>query len=115
MLTSKTKFPLIALLLSFGLFSACGGSDDDAPGPNGPCGDNYDFSVELADELQAISETVNAYANDPTTANCEAYRQALLNYVDALEDAEPCILPGQRDAYDAALDQSRQDIMDISC
>ena len=81
-----------ALVVCAFSFASCGGGCD-------------------ADDITAagnkISEAATAYGTDQSTANCEAYRAAINDYIDELDD---CDLVTQEtiDAFKASRD-------DLSC
>jgi len=89
-------------------------SSCEGDGPSG-CGDNFNYAVELQAESTALSNAAQAYANDQSTANCEAYRTAVSNYLDAAEDLDNCVLTTQRDDYQAAIDAARDNLDALAC
>jgi hypothetical protein len=75
------------------------------------------WASELSDEITAVSNTAQAYALDPTTENCLAYKAALQAYIDALKPYGNCAaLTGQdRDAWQAAIDDAQQNVDNMTC
>jgi len=77
---------LLALLLTVCLYSGCGGDDD---GPGLLC--NADaYANDIADEVSDFSDAAIAFTQDPSTANCNAYKSAAQNYLDALKRYDTC-------------------------
>jgi hypothetical protein len=48
------------------------------------------FNLEFEDELERVSEALTAYGMDASTSNCEEFKNAYLDYIDALGDYENC-------------------------
>jgi len=67
-------FIQITTIFTLVIFSSCGSSIDD----------------DRCDDLEIASETfldaAVLYSNDPSTANCNSYKESLENYIDVLED-----------------------------
>jgi hypothetical protein len=81
----KKCIPFLFVCVSLFLFS-CGG--DDGPGD---CADlSINFASEFSSEFQKIVNTGTAFGNDPSSSNCEAYKDAIRDYIDALRDFEDC-------------------------
>jgi uncharacterized membrane protein len=74
------------------------------------CSTNW--ATDLQDELTAVSNAGVAYATDPSSANCTAYKAAYQSYIDALEPYGDCsALSGQnRTAFEQALQDARDSI-----
>jgi len=53
---------------------------------------NFSLAVNksISDELDAISNAVSAYANDSSSSNCDALKDACRDYIDALKDLQDC-------------------------
>ena len=96
---------LISLCSFFFLGIACRATD--------PVG--CSFAVELEDEATELSNAASAYAQDPTTANCEAYRQAFRNYLDEAEKLDNCVLGADRDAYRQTIDDTQASLDALTC
>ena len=111
-----TRFTFSFALLAFAglmLFSTCGKDDDNGPGDL--CGNNFNYVTYLQDELNAITQAATAYANDPTTANCQAYIATIDDYLDEAETIESCVLAADLTAYQQAIDEARTNLMSIQC
>ncbi len=98
----------VLLIFSFSIFfTACHKLD--------PC-DNDDFESSFQDEIEAISTAAVNYGQDPTTQNCNIFKDAYTDYVNALEDWDSCAeASGQRIEWQQALDSARASINDIEC
>jgi hypothetical protein len=106
---------LFIAILSLAVTTSCS-KDNDDDGPEDLCGVNWSPAVELQDELNALSAAINAYGLDPTTANCNAYKQAYLDYLNAIKEWEECyIYVGQQQEFLQAVEEAEQEVNDIEC
>lgn len=101
----------MAIALSF---SACGGSDDD--GNIGPafCNDQT-FGEAVANAASSLNDAAVLYANDQSTANCEAYRTAAQNYLDEIRRFEGCAIISARDDFRESLREAQESVDMIMC
>src|SRR6056297_3290476 len=77
------------LLLSFFfIFMAC--SDDDNDVDNVACGQNWFASETVQNALTTFTNAASAYGMNPTTENCNAYKNAADDYIDVLESFRSC-------------------------
>ncbi|MEL6143520.1 MAG: hypothetical protein AAFQ37_10290 [Bacteroidota bacterium] len=95
------------------LFTYSCGNDDDGV-PNNPDCTSAAFNLAINNSVQELNVAAQNFANDPTTANCEAYRQAASNYIDAVDDFENCAVINQAE-YQAAIDAARASLDMIQC
>lgn len=100
---------LAGILITGALFAiSCKDKDDDPQ----PC----NYATELQVEIDAFTNALTAYSNDPSQANCIAYKNALLVYIDALGDYEDCaVLAGQGQEWQASLDAAQTSANAIQC
>lgn len=105
---------LYLALVAFTLFATGCGSDDD--GPSGPafCTDQA-FSQAVSDAVNNLSSAAQAYANDQSTANCNAYKQAALDYLNEVKRFENCATIGQRQDFRDALQQAEDNVNMTLC
>jgi hypothetical protein len=84
--------------------------DDDGP-------DTCNFAQELQDELTAYTNAANAYFADPTNVEkCNAYRNALMDYLDEAEGLQSCAnAAGQGTEYQQALDAAQDALDSFQC
>ncbi|MEM6802781.1 MAG: hypothetical protein AAF696_15335 [Bacteroidota bacterium] len=73
------------------------------------------YTQELQNETEAVSAAAAAYGQDQSTANCEAYRQAYLDFLDAAEKLDNCVPSSERDAYRQSIDAAQQSLNGLSC
>lgn len=101
----KAMRNLFALLALVSVVCVVSCKDDDPATCN--------WSQELQDELNAYTTAANAFAADPTNVEkCNAYRNALQNYLNEAEDLQSCAnASGQGTEYQQAL-QDAQDALD---
>lgn len=111
------KFRILLCLLTIGCFaiSSCG-SDDDPNNGNVDCDNSFSITVEIEDELNAFLNAAQAYGISQTQENCNAYKAAGNDYVDALRALEDCArIVGELQEYNQLLDQLETDINNIPC
>jgi hypothetical protein len=82
---------------------------------NGPCGANFNWAIELQDEAQALSAAAQAYGQDPSPANCEAYRAAAQAYLDVAADLDNCVLGVNRPDYEQAVAEAQAEVDALQC
>ncbi len=93
-------------LVSVVVCSSC--KDDDPVGCN--------WSSELQAELTAFNNAATTYGNNPTTANCNAYRTAGLAYLDAASDLQSCAnASGQGTEYAQAIAAAEASLDALVC
>ena len=100
-----TKWCFIAMAVCFAGFFSCKDEEDEAT-----C--STAWSTELQDELNAVVNAGNVWANDPSQANCLSYQASYQAYIDALRPYGNCsALTGQSRAdFEAALEAAEEDI-----
>ncbi len=105
----KTMQKLIAcLMLGLVVLTYSCKKDDD------PVGCNY--ATEVQNEINALSAAATTYGSDPSTANCNAYKAAYQNYLNALEDHLDCAaLSGQQAELQAAINQAQAELDNFQC
>lgn len=94
----------LSYYLSFALLiglTACGGDDDD---------DDDNTNCDTINEgLQAQAESIaTALVNslsENSVANCEAFNNALDDYIDFIQDFRSCLTDAQQDELDTAIDE----------
>ena len=106
------KNSITLFIFSLLLFSIGCGNDD--PTDAGNC--STDFAQSFEDELQAVSNASQAYGSDPSTANCEAFKAAYIDYLDALDGWEECAnFYNQVTEWEQAIDAARMAADNIVC
>lgn len=104
----KSILSAVLIMASLLCFSC---KDDD-----GPAGCT-DWATEVQAEVEAVTSTGTAWSNDPSnTAKCQAYKNALQAYVNALADAEGCANAGGTHAeWQAAIDAGQASVDALQC
>jgi hypothetical protein len=74
---------LLAVIAILGLSSCKKESNDPAI-----CNSNWETETEA--EYDALFAAYNVYANDMSVVNCNAYKQAYVDYIEALEPYLEC-------------------------
>ena len=107
---NRTHLIILAIASLCTLSLACGKNNGVTP-----CGVNW--ANDIQDEANNLSNAILLYSQDPTPANCEAYRQAYLEYLDELKDwGNRCTLSSQdRKEWQEAIDDAEDEVDDIDC
>ena len=89
-----TKVFCFVIILSFLGFGSCKKKATD------PDYCNTAWATSLQPEITAFTNALATYTNDPTTANCNAYKAAFQDYIDALEPFGNCTAWSAQDKAD---------------
>ena len=98
---------LLILFLFSSFLISCGG--DDVQDCN-----SSTFMTEVSDEIDLVNQAAAAFANDPSQTNCDAFKAAAQNYLDAVEGFSDCDGLTQAE-FDQALEAARQSVNSIPC
>ena len=108
------KFSYLFGLLLFALLSlpSCNKDDD---GSQAGC-NSIAFNERFADEVTNVSNASAAYSMDPSSTNCQNFKNAYNAYIDALETYEACAITlNQTVEWNQALDGARTSVNSIVC
>lgn len=103
----RIKAFLGILVMSALLVSACKKDDD---GVN--CS-NYVNAIQ--EKLDAVLVASEAFSTNPSTANCEAYKAAVAEYLDTAENFIDCVPTEDRAQYQQDIDELQAEIDQLSC
>jgi len=108
---SKKIFISLFVLVAVFSFWTCNDDNNN----DSPC--SVAWATELSNEITAVSAAAQAYATNPTSATCNSYKQAMQDYLDALEPYGNCAtLTGQdRTEWQNALDDTQASIDALVC
>ena len=98
----------LCLFCTAALFLGCNNNDDDGI-------TTCIWTTELQAEAEALSNAASAFGADPTTANCEAYRSAFQDYLNAADDLDGCVPAADRPAYQQAIDEAQAELDALQC
>ena len=74
------------------------------------------YATELEAQATALTNAATVYGNDPTTANCNAYKNAYQDYIDALKGYEDCATTaGTHAEWQSAIDALQASLDTIQC
>lgn len=103
------KLLIAATLVAVAMFSC---KKDD---PAGPC-NNFNLSVALQAEADAVSQAATVYGQNPTTQNCISFRNAYQAYLDAAADLQGCAnATGQGAEYAQAIADAQAALDGLQC
>lgn len=73
------------------------------------------WATQVQAEVTAVSNALTVYVNDPSAANCLAYKNAYQDYIDALKPFSKCTLwpLQQKEAFEAALAEAEAEISNL--
>ncbi len=71
------------------------------------------WAEELSSDSEAWVEAYSVYTESPTVENCNRYKSALGNYVNALEGVEDCY--GGLADFDNDFSEARNELGEIDC
>lgn len=108
----RKSIPFLTLVLFITvLFLSCSGNSLEER-----CGPNWSPAVELEQEINDFTNALTVYSQDPTTANCEAYKDAYLDYLDALRDWEDCYVYAYSAAeFNQVIDDAEDAVNELDC
>ena len=103
-------FSVVAISISFLLLSCSGNGVDER------CGEAWDPSSELNDELNAVVDAATLFGQDPSKENCEAYKAAYQDYLDELNEWKDCYYNAGLEAqFNQSLSDAQDDLNAINC
>ena len=80
------------------------------------CSDDFDFVLELQEQLNELELAIDAYVQEPSVENCLVLQRAYENYLDAAEGLSDCAeAVGQGTEYKTAIQRARTDFEDLEC
>jgi hypothetical protein len=70
------------------------------------------WATQVSSEINAVSTAAQLYASDPSTANCNAYKTAYQNYLNALNPFVDCAAwtVQQKNELEDAISEAQQQI-----
>jgi hypothetical protein len=104
----NTKTLLFALLVCCISVISCGKKNSVT------CGTN--FFADVGNEITGLSNALSVWSTDPSTANCEKYKDALRTYFNALEGLRSCYGVGtNKKEFDDAVNEAKDDLDNWVC
>lgn len=108
----KTKLLFILLVTALIGNESCKKDKDNDPDI---CANNWVTTTQ--DELTSVTNAAMAFGNNPTVANCNAYKTAYQAYINALKNYENCsALTGMsRTEWKNSLDEAQEELNEFNC
>jgi hypothetical protein len=101
---------LLVAVVSFAALFAC-----KKDNPVDPCAD-FNFQTSLQSETNALTAAATAYGMNPTTENCNAYRNAFQTYLNAASDLQDCAnKSGQGEEFQQAINNAQASLDSLQC
>ena len=111
-MNAKKSLLFIFSFFAIVLIAACGA---DPLNPTG-CNNANNWANEVQDEADDYVDALTADSQNQTTENCNAYKQALLDYIDALQEWEDCVVgTGAYQGWQDTLNQVEVEANNIMC
>lgn len=88
------------------VLSSCSNDDN---GSIGDCSEEF-WTLRVQDEATAFVNASTTFSEDPSTANCNALKATANAYLDALEEARPCVPNSELTEFETGLDEARESI-----
>lgn len=114
----KTKFFLIATVLAL-LLVGLGCSKDNNPNDivplNAGCDGSKSWGEQTKTEVDALNSALTTLAFGPSKANCEAVKKAYIEYIEALEKVNTCVIGEHEDAFLKALKDGKAELQQMDC
>lgn len=112
MRTKKTKlFMISTAMVALLMTMAC--SKDNPLNPLG-CG-NGTWAIQVSDEATAWAQAASNYSSDPTTANCNNYKNAAKDYLNALEGVRGCVAGVSQAEFNEAIAEAKKEVDEADC
>jgi len=110
----RTKYFLVgcALTVSVGI-GGC--SNDDSPDSETGCPTGKSWGEQTQEEADAVAAAATTFATEPSKASCENFRAAYIDYIEALEEVNTCILEENEAAFLKALEDGKTELDNIDC
>jgi len=110
----KNLFFLLALSATLLTTLGCG-NDDDGDGITPDLCALSVYNERVLESLESLQVAVTAYSNDPSTANCEAYRSAAQDYLDTIREFDTCADIISRQEYQESLAEAEMELANLQC
>jgi len=109
----KAKYLFVpSLLILFIITIGC--NKDDGPETQSGCL-NQSWGEQTKAEVDAVNAAATTFATAPNVGTCENFRAAYIEYIEALEKLEPCVLLANRNAFSTALDKGKVELQNLNC
>lgn len=112
MRTVKTKLLAIVCLVATTVTTiSC--SKNNPLNPLG-CGSGT-WAIQVSDEAAAWASAASDFSSDPTTANCQTYKNAANDYLNALDGVRACVAGVSQAEFNEAIAEAKQDVDEADC
>ncbi|MFK8164134.1 MAG: hypothetical protein AB8H12_16940 [Lewinella sp.] len=104
---------LLLLSLTLSLFITASCSKDEPANLNNCTA--AAASQDVADAFAEFEAAIGDFANDPSTANCEAYRREAQDYLNVLKRFENCAGVGDTQEWRDNISEAEAEVAMIQC
>ena len=91
---------------------SCSGGDDS--NLVGECGD-FNWIEGAEEQINTWNNAAFVYSENPTTANCNAYKTAGANYLNVLEDVKNCVPSAGLSDFNEAIQKAKSELAQLDC
>lgn len=114
----KTKYFLITGVLAL-LILGGGCSKDNDPTDSVPlsagCDRSKSWGEQTKEETDALNSALTTLASSPSKANCESFKKAYIEYIQALEKVNTCVVGEHETSFLKALKEGKEELAKIDC
>ena len=108
------KYTFFLFIFSILILTSSCSNDDDPVTSSEDC--TTTFSLSFEDELLAVNNTSQTYANDPSSSNCQSFKDAYQDYLNALDTWKDCAnFYNQVVQWEQAIDAAQLSLDSIVC
>lgn len=112
-ISSPNTTKQLVITICFTIFLGLGSCSKNSPlSPNCLSGS---WIKNLEKELSAWSAASQLYGDDPTKANCENYKKAGVDYINALSKIKNCVPGGSKSDFDEEQAEAKKELNAIIC
>ncbi|MEM1338665.1 MAG: hypothetical protein AAGF96_12980 [Bacteroidota bacterium] len=104
---------LKTVLVTFSTLFILGCSSDDDSNTD-DCG-SFVWLDQVSDEGEAFAFAAAAFGQNATQSTCNSLVQASQQFIDALEAARDCVPSGERQQFQALLDEATAERDNLNC
>ena len=107
----KNQLIVFSIIVSLILILSCSKSDDDSESDI----DCSNWSSQVLDSFNALSNAASLYTSNPTNENCLNFKDKGNEYINIVERFINCIPSSSIDDIDDSINQTREAIDELDC
>lgn len=113
----KAKYFVITSALILFVLGGCSKDNDptDAVPLNAGCDRSKSWGEQTKQETEALNAALFTLSTSPSKANCESFRKAYIEYIEALEKVNTCVAGEHEAAFLKALKDGKAELASLDC